>query len=311
MRALLNIFNIQYNYHLFHVVNFTPSGYNYPFGMTMGNRSSVSSADARYKFVGNERDAETGYDYLGHRYYDSWSGRELSVDPFAEKAPSLSPYSYAGDNPVNIIDINGDSTFVTANDNGTYTVNGGNLSGEDDDTGVYIKNSDGTVTLVGNSLTPYSFFDKGNAVFGAVIDPISTEGQDFVNKLIGESPGLISYMMNATERHKYDFKNQGIYQMPIGMNIQQYNYRGSVAANGAFGSARDFGNIAAGMIAGGSGFSWEQARMAFDLLESFQQRRPAIEGPTTQLAQRIGYVQGIKLFVKNLIKSIITKGAIQ
>ena len=46
-------------------------------------------------FTGKERDSETGFSYFGARYYDSdlmtgW----LSVDPMADKYPSLSPYAY-------------------------------------------------------------------------------------------------------------------------------------------------------------------------------------------------------------------------
>lgn len=48
----------------------------YPFGLTMPGRSRTTSADPRYQFTSKERDAaETGYDYFGARYYDSWSAR--------------------------------------------------------------------------------------------------------------------------------------------------------------------------------------------------------------------------------------------
>jgi RHS repeat-associated protein len=86
----------------------------YPYGMQMPGRNSVSSADARYKYVGKERDAETNDDYLGDRYYNSWAGRELSVDPFADKDPSRSPYSYAGDCPIVFFDANGDTVDFSA-----------------------------------------------------------------------------------------------------------------------------------------------------------------------------------------------------
>jgi RHS repeat-associated protein len=93
----------------------TVVGHNdyYPFGMIMDGRSETSSADDRYKFIGKERDAESYCDYLGDRYYDSRLGRELSIDPYSDIAPSISPYVYALDNPIANYDYNGDSTVTT------------------------------------------------------------------------------------------------------------------------------------------------------------------------------------------------------
>ena len=68
----------------------------------------------RFTFTGKERDAETGYSYFGARYYDSeLSGLFLSVDPMADKYPSISPYAYCMWNPIKIIDPSGkDTAFV-------------------------------------------------------------------------------------------------------------------------------------------------------------------------------------------------------
>ncbi|MCH3923484.1 MAG: RHS repeat-associated core domain-containing protein [Bacteroidales bacterium] len=60
-----------------------------------------------YKFNGKEKDAESGYNYYGARYYDSEKLSWLSVDPMSDKYPSLSPYVYCADNPVKLIDPNG------------------------------------------------------------------------------------------------------------------------------------------------------------------------------------------------------------
>ena len=58
--------------------------------------------------TGKERDEETGYGYFGARYMDQelmtmW----LSVDPMADKYPSLSPYHYCHWNPVKLVDPDG------------------------------------------------------------------------------------------------------------------------------------------------------------------------------------------------------------
>lgn len=59
-------------------------------------------------FTGKEKDSESGFQYFGARYYDSealtgW----LSVDPMADKYPSLSPYVYCANNPVKFTDPDG------------------------------------------------------------------------------------------------------------------------------------------------------------------------------------------------------------
>ena len=58
--------------------------------------------------TGKERDEETGYGYFGARYMDHelmtmW----LSVDPMADKYPSLSPYNYCAWNPIRLVDPDG------------------------------------------------------------------------------------------------------------------------------------------------------------------------------------------------------------
>ena len=67
--------------------------------------------DGTFTFSAKERDSETGLSYFGSRYYSSDLSIWLSVDPMAGKYPSLSPYVYCADNPVKLVDPNGE-TFV-------------------------------------------------------------------------------------------------------------------------------------------------------------------------------------------------------
>ena len=62
--------------------------------------------------TGKEKDYESGYHYFGARYYDcealtGW----LSVDPMADKYPSMSPYNYCAWNPVKLVDPDGRIPF--------------------------------------------------------------------------------------------------------------------------------------------------------------------------------------------------------
>jgi len=65
-----------------------------------------------FTFSAKERDSETGYSYFGSRYYSSDLSIWLSVDPMAHKYPSLSPYVYCANNPVKLVDPNGEEIFV-------------------------------------------------------------------------------------------------------------------------------------------------------------------------------------------------------
>ncbi|HNY75352.1 MAG TPA: M91 family zinc metallopeptidase [Bacteroidales bacterium] len=66
-------------------------------------------------YTAKELDNETNYTYFGARYYDSELSGWLSVDPMSDKYPSISPYTYAANNPVKFIDPNGDSLWINGN----------------------------------------------------------------------------------------------------------------------------------------------------------------------------------------------------
>ena len=61
-----------------------------------------------YTFSAKERDSETGLSYFGSRYYSSDLSIWLSVDPMSDKYPSLSPYVYCANNPIKLVDPNGE-----------------------------------------------------------------------------------------------------------------------------------------------------------------------------------------------------------
>ena len=61
-----------------------------------------------YTFSAKERDSETGLSYFGSRYYSSDLSVWLSVDPMSDKYPSTSPYAYCRNNPIILMDPNGE-----------------------------------------------------------------------------------------------------------------------------------------------------------------------------------------------------------
>ncbi|MBR4647125.1 MAG: RHS repeat-associated core domain-containing protein [Bacteroidales bacterium] len=94
----------------------SPNGDNLLFGIT-GNPSdlphlsvhcSLLTVHWTYTFSAKEKDSETGLSYFGSRYYSSDLSIWLSVDPMSDKYPSLSPYVYCANNPVKVVDPNGE-----------------------------------------------------------------------------------------------------------------------------------------------------------------------------------------------------------
>jgi RHS repeat-associated protein len=85
-----------------------------------GQKKSGAGPEPRHLFTDQERDAETGLDYFGARYYDSWVGRFIEEDPeligssvggtFARigvDAANLNGYAYALNRPTTVTDPTG------------------------------------------------------------------------------------------------------------------------------------------------------------------------------------------------------------
>jgi RHS repeat-associated protein len=112
--------------------NLPPAGgcHDYlPFGTELtqgmaGNRGSCfgGTDGVEEKFTGKERDAETGLDYFGARYFSSAQGRFTSADwsgtpepvPYANllDPQTLNLYAYVRDNPLSRPDLDGHSDYI-------------------------------------------------------------------------------------------------------------------------------------------------------------------------------------------------------
>jgi len=115
-----------------------------PFGGEVDQGPGLS----RYKFTGKERDAESGLDFFGARYYGSSMGRMMSPDPLMASAKVWDPqtwnrYAYARNNPLRYIDPTGlaevnaadcakDKACVTVNVNVIYDKNANGGKGVSD-----------------------------------------------------------------------------------------------------------------------------------------------------------------------------------
>jgi len=142
--------------------------------------SSYSQVFAdNYSFSAKERDSETGLSYFGSRYYSSDLSIWLSVDPMSDKYASLSPYVYCADNPIKLVDPNGEEWEVNesgyvrqvgdVNNNTLYAVKGtlefsfGERKTKEDGTSISMIADEGimkTMTCAGNSFTGFIAMDN-------------------------------------------------------------------------------------------------------------------------------------------------------
>jgi RHS repeat-associated protein len=275
------------------------------FGVQLENRNLLLTGLSnvhRNRYQGSEADDEIkgeGNSYSTYfRHLDPRLGRWMSIDPVV--IPNQSPFCAMDNNPVFFNDQKGDSTFVSKLMDGKYKVIGGNLNG--DHNGIFIKNEDGSVgEMIGYSLTPQSFFNSDKDQWMGTIDVNDLTGRQFLNDFQKAFPSLFEYMSNATGGEKYDFKRTGGGSQ-VKYNTDEEYYRGmplmgKVNNQRVFASARDVGNIPAGMVAAINGAMWDEARLAFDGLETFQTGsyknfKWSVETASTQYAQQVGFEIG-------------------
>ena len=86
----------------------------YPYGDLIEDANMIEwMSDNRYRFTGKELVTETGlYDFCA-RYLETSMGRFTTIDPFAEKCPSVSPYVYCAGDPVNRVDPTGMTDYFS------------------------------------------------------------------------------------------------------------------------------------------------------------------------------------------------------
>jgi RHS repeat-associated protein len=81
----------------------------YPFGMPMAHsyQNDTRSQNRYWYNAGSRYNDSTGNYQMNYRHYDATLGRFNIVDPYANEFANLSPYNYAGNNPVMYNDPSG------------------------------------------------------------------------------------------------------------------------------------------------------------------------------------------------------------
>ena len=93
----------------------------YPYGHSR-NQFRPRQIEEPYQFTQKERDAESGLDYFGKRFYAPMIAKWISPDPLEEKGGGLNLYAYANGNPLKYYDPNGAEVKVTYKENGNKAV---------------------------------------------------------------------------------------------------------------------------------------------------------------------------------------------
>ena len=132
--------------------------------------SGTASFSSPYRFNGKELDQETGLAYYGARYYDNKISLWLSVDPLAHEYPSLNSYNFVANNPILLVDPNGESIWIW------YEDEQGNEKSIQYN---YGDQYDGDNQFLKDVYTSLNYLDEGGA--GADIETLANDKDDVVN----------------------------------------------------------------------------------------------------------------------------------
>lgn len=188
------------------------------------------------------------------RYYHSDLSIWLSVDPMADKYPSLSPYTYCANNPVRLVDPNGEEisdhidqygkiiAHYDDNDNGVYLHTDGTTKSNIDQQRSELHNTGGKGIHIG---------ERGGTI------NVSTIYSNLLKRDMGIAKGMynpVKFKKLVKNQGDWDLKNNKDYIYGLGNdNKTKFNFNGKIM------EAQDIGNHHFGAVACAFGFGEEFA----------------------------------------------------
>ena len=165
-----------------------PDGYNWDaFGNSVSRIGTNPTAFAWNVSSGYPSDGDSGLKLLGHRYYDSRTGRFISQDP---SGAGNNWYAYADNDPMNENDPSGlDGELV-----GTLNLSG-NWSRDQIETYIGLHYDDGTYKMTQNGNTLYTFTINTMQNVGGMMMQVPPH-QDF-NSIVSAAHNYASNINNA------------------------------------------------------------------------------------------------------------------
>ena len=243
-----------------------------PAFMTTSTACATTLRFSRPRYAGKERDAESGNDYFGARYYASTMGRMMSPDPMgiwvADKTnpQSWNLYSYVMNNPLKFTDPSGeecvwdDGSYDAADDKQTGSAKG--CSGQG---GTWVDpnlfegvegNQYGSWSGKASSSMAFDWLTPSATAFGG-----PNAAQQEVNEVVsgfftGKSPQNIDYLPQDPFTLSF--------QKSAGMDAINAKISANCSATSgklAVGSGEAFVNTLIDGIAGGQGFDTPEAQL--------------------------------------------------
>ena len=179
----------------------------YPFSLAI---TTTGTSKNKYLYNGKEIQPSNGYYDYGARMYDASVGRWFVVDAFSEKTKRWSPYCYTKNNPINSIDINGDTTVVLTAPDGAKGA--GHIA-------LLIQNKNGTYSLYSKNGTNQSFGTSGD-------NNKKDEDGNFSGDDNPDNPRPISKNDNTNSPNEFktinEFMNSDIYNKKDNNGFREY-----------------------------------------------------------------------------------------